>query len=390
MVRSGATELRSQTILGRTRWPAASGCPLSRQRAVEFTDASFHVVVNTSAALFVDRIVVSPSQRMSSGPSKAWPHHALLSLFVWLWGANFVLAEVALKEMAPISFSVTRFIVGGVALAVLFRAQSTFAHAGTDGQPLFPSIRSKDWPRLLAVSIIGATLAPWLGIEGLNETYGARASLWLALGPVLSSGLGALWGTERIGLTGYLGIGLAGIGTFVLAADGLRPGHVYWFGDLLLLLALLMTVAELHLIKPLANRYGSIPMVVMRTAIGGTLYALIASPELVAEPWLDLSLWVWVAIVLGGGIGVGVGQWAKVRALNTLGPTRVVLYGNLVPVATLLLAWVTIGTNPSGLEVLAAVLIVAGAVCLQVLDAEMTESPAPESAPAETGAEVTS
>jgi len=79
--------------------------------------------------------------------------------------------------------------------------------------------------------------------------------------------------------------------------------------------------------------------------------------------------------VLGGGIGVGVGQWIKVRALDTLGPTRVVLYGNLVPVATLLLAWLTIGTDPSFLEVLSGGFIVTGAICLQVLDRHPAKTP---------------
>jgi drug/metabolite transporter (DMT)-like permease len=299
----------------------------------------------------------------------AWPHHALLTLFVWLWGANFVLAEVALAEMAPISFSVTRFLIGGAALAVVFRVHHAFSDRPAGAAPsLIPAVRAGDWPRLLVVSVVGATLAPWLGIIGLDLTYGARASLWLALGPVLSSALGRIWGTERIGLVGYLGIGLAGLGTFVLAADGLQSAAVPWIGDAVLLLALLLTVAELHLIKPLAARYGSVPVVVTRTAIGGGLYALIAAPSLAGEPWLSLSAWVWVALLLGGGVGVGLGQWVKVRALGALGPTRVVLYGNLVPVATLVLAWATIGTDPSALEGVAAALIVAGAACLQVLD----------------------
>lgn len=299
----------------------------------------------------------------------AWSHHSLLSLFVFLWGANFVLAELALREMAPISFSVTRFLMGGGTLVALFYVQYAIRNRQSDGQEqLFPSVRKSDWPRLLLVSVLGATLAPWLGIEGLGLTHGARASLWLALGPVLSSGLGYLWDTERIGWAGYVGITLAGLGTFMLAADGLRPGQAYWFGDLLLLLALLMTVAELHLIKPLVARYGSVSMVAARTVIGGALYLLIAMPSLVAEPWLNLSWLTWIAILLGGGIGVGVGQWIKVRALDTLGPTRVVLYGNLVPVATLILAWLTIGTDPSFLEAVAGAFIVAGAICLQVLD----------------------
>jgi drug/metabolite transporter (DMT)-like permease len=312
---------------------------------------------------------VADAEPRSVASRTAWSHHSLLSLFVFLWGANFVLAELALREMAPISFSVARFVMGGGALVALFYAQYAIRNREQNGQEqLFPSIQTGDWPRLILVSVLGATLAPWLGIEGLGLTHGARASLWLALGPVLSSALGYLWDTERIGWAGYVGITLAGLGTFMLAADGMRPEQAYWLGDLLLVTALLMTVAELHLIKPLVARYGSVSMVALRTVIGGALYVLIATPSLVDEPWLNLSWITWVAILIGGGIGVGVGQWIKVRALDTLGPTRVVLYGNLVPVATLLLAWLTIGTDPSLLEAVAGGFIVVGAICLQVLD----------------------
>jgi len=45
-----------------------------------------------------------------------------------------------------------------------------------------------------------------------------------------------------------------------------------------------------------------------------------------------------------------------------------VLYGNLVPVAALVLAWLALGTAPSTLEVVAAVLILMGAVSLQLMD----------------------
>lgn len=299
----------------------------------------------------------------------AWPHHSLLLGFVLLWGGNFVLAEVALREMEPISFSVSRFAMGaGAMLAVLYLRTVMAVQADGKRERLFPRLDREDWPRLLLVSIVGATLAPWLGIEGLGLTHGARASLWLALGPALSCAVGYFLRTERIGIAGFIGILLASLGTFALAFDGLRPEQNYWFGDLLLFIALLLAVVELHLIKPLANRYGPTPMVAARTAIGGFIYLLIALPSLVGEPWLSLDIWTWVAIVIGGAIGVGVGQWVKVRALKKLGPTRVVLYGNLVPLAALGLAWMTIGTDPSTFELLAGVLIVVGAMCIQVLD----------------------
>lgn len=298
----------------------------------------------------------------------AWPHHVLLLIFVALWGGNFVLAEVALREMSPIGFSVSRFLLGGMAMIAMLYCQLFFGSGRAAGARLFPRVDKKDWPRLLLVAVLGATLAPWLGIEGLGLTHGARASLWLALGPVLSWALGYMLGTERIGRFGYVGVVLAALGTFILAFDGFRPGTGYWLGDLLLALALLMAVAELHFIKPLAARYGATAMVAARTAIGGMFYLLIALPALVRESWLDLGVWTWVAIVFGGAVGVGIGQWAKVRALRKLGPTRVVLYGNLVPLAALALAWATIRTQPSPLEILSGLFIVFGAICIQALD----------------------
>ncbi|MFQ5570878.1 MAG: DMT family transporter [Rhodothermales bacterium] len=298
-----------------------------------------------------------------------WPHHSILLLFTLLWGGNFVLAEVALREMEPISFSVARFLMGGAAmLAILYWQSRSYARKNGSAFRLFPQLDKGDWPRLLLISVIGATLAPWLGIEGLDLTHGARASLWLALGPVLSVGIGALLRTERLGWMGYVGVILTGLGTLALAVDGLNPERNYWVGDLLLFMALLMAVAELHLIKPLATRYGATPVVTARTLIGGFFYLLIATKALVGEPWLSLSAWAWVAILAGGAIGVGVGQWVKVRALRTLGPTRVVLYGNLVPVAAMVLAWLALSTVPSVLETLAAALIILGAVSVQMLD----------------------
>lgn len=273
-------------------------------------------------------------------------------------------------EMEPISFSVSRFAMGGIAMFAVLWYQSRNGDRSKEGLvPFLPKLDRSDWPRMLLISVIGATLAPWLGIEGLGLTHGARASLWLALGPAISTGFGFLLSTERMGLFGYLGVGLAVIGTVILAMDGLQPEQGYWLGDLILIAALALTVIELHLIKPLARKYGSVSVVALRTAVGGALYLLIASPSLAGESWLSLGLWTWIAILAGGAVGVGIGQWVKVRALRKLGPTQVVLYGNMVPIAAILIAWLSIGENPSGLELLSGLFIVSGAVLIQMIDA---------------------
>lgn len=259
---------------------------------------------------------------------------------------------------------------------VLYLQYRVECNKTTANIPFIPKIKREHWPRLLFVSVIGATLAPWLGIEGLGLTHGARASLWLALGPAMSTGIGYMFSTERMGPFGYIGVTLAVIGTIILAWDGLQPEQGYWLGDLILIIALALTVIELHVIKPLARTYGSVAIVALRTAIGGSLYLLIASPDLVEVTWLSLGLWTWIAILAGGAIGVGVGQWVKVRALKLLGPTQVVLYGNMVPVAALLIAWLSIGENPSLMEIVSAVFIITGAICIQIIDTKAGATPA--------------
>ncbi|HKI47093.1 MAG TPA: DMT family transporter, partial [Balneolales bacterium] len=162
-------------------------------------------------------------------------------MFTFIWGANFILAEGALKQLAPISFSVSRFAIGGMAMLALLYMQSYYdARSTGESFRFFPHIDGKDWKRLLLVSILGATLAPWLGIEGLGLTNGARASLWLALGPAISTGFGHIFSTEKMGRYGYLGVLLAGLGTVILTYDGIRLEKGYWLGDLFLFTALSM------------------------------------------------------------------------------------------------------------------------------------------------------
>ena len=308
-------------------------------------------------------------QDSTSDGSRSLAHHSVLLVFTLLWGSNFVLAEVALQELAPISFSVSRFLVAGVVLVSLFYVQGVYkAHKQKTPFRLFAPIVQQDWPRLIAVSLLGATFAPWLGIEGLGLTSGGRASLWLAMCPVLSAGIGYVLNTEAIQKLGVAGLIIAGLGTIGLAADAIGQGETALRGDVYLLLAICCIVAELHLMKPLVVKYGATPIVASRTVIGGIIYLMIASPILMAESWGHLGPWTWIAILAGGAVGVGLGQWAKARSLNVLGPTRVVLYGNLVPPATLLIAWIALGTNPTMLEIGAGLLILGGAALLQIGD----------------------
>lgn len=289
-----------------------------------------------------------------------WPHHTLLGAFTFVWGANFVLAEIALAELTPIAFSVARFAVAAAVLALVFGRRAR--HRDTDAGSRFDR---RDLPRLALAAALGAALGPWLGIEGLDHTHAGRASLFVAISPAVSALIGLPMRTERLDRIALAGLATTVAGALLLAAEGLTAAKPMWLGDALLFGGILATVGEFHVLRPLVRRYGPNRIVVRRTLIGAALYAALASPWLDEQPWTQLSPMVWLAILGGGAIGVGMGQWAKTRALDVLGPTRVVVYGNLVPVATIVLALLFLGNVPRTGEIIAGALIVTGTLVLQ-------------------------
>jgi drug/metabolite transporter (DMT)-like permease len=299
------------------------------------------------------------SSRSGKRAPSLLPHHLLLGSFTFVWGANFVLAEVALAELSPIAFSVARFAVAAAVLTVFFGRRVSDEGGGT------LRVARADLPRLFFAALLGGALGPWLGIEGLAHTHAGRASLFVAISPAVSAALGLLLGTEKLDRLAALGLAVTVAGALILAGDGLAATEPLWVGDAMLLGGVLAPVAEFHLLRPLVTAYGANRIVVLRTLIGVLIYLALASPVLGHQPWGSLTLMTWFAIVAGGAIGVGLGQWAKTRALGALGPTRVVVYGNLVPVATMLLAVVFRGTTPRSGEWVAGALVIAGAIVLQ-------------------------
>ena len=56
---------------------------------------------------------------MNPAPARPLADHLALSVFTVVWGANFLLAELALRQLSPVGFSVSRFVVATVALFAL-------------------------------------------------------------------------------------------------------------------------------------------------------------------------------------------------------------------------------------------------------------------------------
>jgi drug/metabolite transporter (DMT)-like permease len=283
-------------------------------------------------------------------------HQGLLAVFVLVWGGNFLLAEVALREMVPIAFSAGRYVIGASAGLLVLATLRQFP-------VMRRSLSGEDRIRILFAAVCGGVAAPWLGIEGLHLTDAGRAAVWVSLGPVLSYAMGRALRTEHVHHGGRWAIALTVGGALLLASDGLLNSAPIT-GDLMLAAAVTLTVLELHILAPLVKRHPPAHVAVLRTTLGAVLYTLVAIPWLTSTSWGSLEPETLAALAIGGIVAIGMGQWVQARAIRVLGPSHVSVYYLAVPVVTLTGGWLILGHQPTLLEGIAAVVILGGVAML--------------------------
>ena len=123
--------------------------------------------------------------------------HLLLLLMVVIWGANYSLIKVVLRELPPPAFNALRLLVAsGVFLILLaFTARTR------------PSRR--DWIQLAGLGLYGQFLYQLFFLNGMSRTSVANASLIIGLVPLVVALTNAAMGLERLSRAYWIGIAVS-------------------------------------------------------------------------------------------------------------------------------------------------------------------------------------
>ena len=104
-------------------------------------------------------------------------------------------------------------------------ATAALLYAGAAGFALLPHARGAEvrldrswWPRVVAVGLSGAFLAPLCLAAGLQRTHGTTASLLLQREAVFTVALGALWWREPVGRRVLVAVAVIAAGGALLYA----------------------------------------------------------------------------------------------------------------------------------------------------------------------------
>ena len=273
-----------------------------------------------------------------------------------VWGVNYAVIKVALRELEPLAFNAIRFALATLTIWVLARRM---------GAPLrIP--RRRVWS-LALLGLLGNTVYQLVFIAGIARTTASNASLIMAAVPVIVALLGTASGSERLRGRGWAGVTLAAVGLVLLLSAGPRSGYDRGNlgGDLLMLAAASTWALYTLLGASLMARTQSLGATLVTFLAGTPVLLLAAIPSFVRQDWRAVGVAGWAGVGFSGIVAIALAYLAWNTGLGAIGGTRTAVYSNLTPVVAATVAWLTLGERWGPGQLVGAIAVLLGIVLTQ-------------------------
>ncbi len=294
----------------------------------------------------------------SGSPATHRLTYLALAALIFIWASNFSAVKFALREVEPLAFNGLRFTLACLLmwLSVIVGRRSA-------------RIARRHWPALLGLGLLGNTVYQILFIYGIDWTLAGNASLMLAATPIFTTLLSLMLRHERIGNLALAGVVLSVAGIVLVVwggAQAVRFSAESVRGDLTVLSAAAAWAAYTVGSAPLVRRYGALPVTAVTMWAGGAALLAASLPAILAQDWSAVRPVSWLVLVYSGAFAIALAYLIWYYSVRHLGATRTAVYANLIPLAALLIAWLTLGEVPGWLQLVGAAGIVGGTVLVRV------------------------
>jgi drug/metabolite transporter (DMT)-like permease len=263
-----------------------------------------------------------------------------------IWGLSFLSIKVAIAAIPPMTLGLLRFVIAAALLPLLAAATRESLR-----------VEPRDLPRLLAGGLLGVTLYFLCENNGVKLLSASEASLIVGVIPVVTMLAERAFLGKSVGFRSYLGalLSFAGVGLIAARSAGASSsplGFLYMGG------AALCWVAYSFVTRPLSARYGQVSITFWQSLFGmlGFIpFAIAERPSLAG-----LSAPVVLNVLYLGVFCSALGYWFYVVSLDVLGAGPANSFINLIPVVSVLAAFILLGERLSGLQWAGAAAAVAG------------------------------
>jgi drug/metabolite transporter (DMT)-like permease len=290
--------------------------------------------------------------RNARGPAFGLSDVLMLSTVV-LWGINFSLVKIGLREISPPGFNGLRLMV----TAALLLGLLAFSKRKFRGL-----VRADLW-KLALIGIMGNTVYQVLFIGAMSRTTASNTSFILSTSPVFVALLSAVLRIERIHWAAWLGIFISLAGLYLVISrmnGGFDPASASAKGDIMIFFGTILWSGYTVFSKPFLQRLTALQFSAVTVAFGAAAYIPLTVGEIFRIPWAAVSSEAWGALVASALFGLVIGYLVWYYSVQRVGNARTAIYSNLTPVLTAFFAWALLGEAMFAVQLVGAAVILVG------------------------------
>lgn len=278
----------------------------------------------------------------------------IIGLFIInvFWGGSFIANAIALKSIGPIEIAALRFFIAAPLLALVTLAWK--------GKEIF-RIDLKDLGILIIMALTGVTLQYVIQVTAQNYTTAINASLLINTSVFFILFLSAMFLSEKLSLNKILGavIGFGGVALLVSGGDLSLDLGSHAIGDLMILVcAMLWSVYSIYG-KKIATKYHPLTVLNYLFILGtiGILPFYLLTPH---QNPATIPLPVIGAIIFLSIFCSIIAYLVYNIALEKMEASRVAVFIYLVPMSTIVLAWLILGESMTIPSIIGGIAVCAG------------------------------
>ena len=272
---------------------------------------------------------------------------------ILIWGSNFSIVKVALRDFPEIPFNAMRMISG----TVVFLATLWFTRDRSQPRP--PLTRT-DWTQLFFLGFVGTFLYQLCFVSSVRRTSVGNGSLIIGLSPIVISLMSAFVGHEKIRPLRWAGVFMALLGLYFVVGQGVDFSGQTLRGDLLMLAGVLCWATYSVASQPILKRHSPLVVIALTFSVGAMSYVLVMTPILADVEWGAVSGFSWFLMFTSAFLALNVSYWIWYTGLKKLGGSRTSVYSYLTPIVAMIVAAIWLGEPISVNQIAGAAAIFAG------------------------------
>jgi len=268
------------------------------------------------------------------------------------WALNLSFVKIALRELSPLGFNGIRLLFASVVLVIILVLS---------GEGL--KVERKTFWKLVVLGLIGNTAYQMLFIHGIDLTTASNSAIIIAMAPVFIALLSSIMKHERVHAAAWAGIVFSFVGFYLVISSQLGSfqfSSLSVRGDMLIFCGNICWAVFIVFSKPLLERMSPLKLTTLTMAAGTVFFLPFCIKDISHIPYQDISLKAWGSLLYSGLFALVICYVIWYASVQRVGNTKTAIYDYLIPVFTVIFAYLIIDERITGQQAVGALIIFVG------------------------------